>query len=161
MVFTDVVDSTAQSSVVGDETWASVITSHFSEVERLASANGGFLVKTTGDGAMLAFGSARMAVQTAIELERSVSVDESHPLTLRIGVHVGEAVKTDADYFGQSVNKAARIMAAADPGQILVSDLVRNLVGEVLGVSYGPKISLELKGFPGTQSAYPVASSGG
>lgn len=157
LVFTDIVDSTVQTVEMGDETWTAIVTSHLDDIERIASRNDGVVVKTIGDGAMLAFSSARNAVNAAIEIQRSAGdLDSAAPLRVRIGVHIGEAVQTDVDYFGQTVNEAARIMAAAGPDQILVSDLVRSLVGEIPLVSFEKPLNLELKGIPGTRKVYPV-----
>lgn len=157
LVFTDIVDSTVRTGEAGDEAWTTLVTRHFDEIDRIATDNDGVVVKTTGDGAMLAFSSARKAVHAAVELRISAAkLDPDSPLKLRIGVHVGEAVKTEVDYFGQTVNEAARIMSAAEPEQILVSDLVRSLVGEMSGIDFDEPISLELKGIPGRRRAYPI-----
>lgn len=159
LVFTDIVDSTLRTSEAGDEAWTAVVTQHFEEVEQISARNDGVVVKTVGDGAMMAFSSARKAVNAAVEIQSSIAEGRYPiPLSLRIGVHVGEAVKTDIDYFGQTVNEAARIMAAASPDQILVSDLVRSLVGESPRVEFGTPVNLELKGIPGTRRVYPVAA---
>lgn len=155
LVFTDVVDSTVRAGQTGDEVWAGIITRHLADTERIAAQNDGVVVKTTGDGAMLAFSSARKAVNAAAELRRAANEAEL-PLKLRIGVHVGEAVKTDIDYFGQAVNEAARVMAAAQPEQILVTDVVRSLVGDLPGIDFGTPLNLELKGIPGTRKVHPV-----
>ena len=73
-----------------------------------------------------------------------------------IGVHVGESVKTEVDCFGQAVNEAARVMAAAEPGQILVSDVVRSLVGDLPSIDFDTPLNLELKGLRGTRKVHPV-----
>lgn len=155
LVFTDIVDSTVRAGQTGDEAWTAIITRHLADTERVAARNEGFVVKTTGDGAMLAFSSARKAVRAAIELRRAATEGES-PLKLRIGVHVGEAVKTDVDYFGQAVNEAARVMAAAEPEQILVTDVVRSLVGDLPGIGFDTPLNLELKGISGSRKVHPV-----
>lgn len=146
LVFTDIVDSTTLTGEAGDIAWSETVTNHLADIGRIAARREGVVVKTTGDGAMVAFGSARSAVQTAAEIAAGVAAIDSDPLRLRIGVHTGEAVKKEADYFGQTVNEAARIMAAAQPDQILVSDLTRNLVGTVPGVEFEEPMSVELKG---------------
>lgn len=157
LVFTDIVDSTLRAGETTDEAWSDLITRHLAEIEHIAARNDGFVVKTTGDGAMLAFSSARKAVQAGVELMRSPrTTDSGAPLRLRIGVHTGEAVKTNLDYFGQTVNLAARVMAAAGPDQILVSDLVRNLVGDMPEVEFDAPVTVELKGIPGRHKVHPV-----
>jgi adenylate cyclase len=161
LVFTDIVDSTVRAADVGDEAWTVLVTNHLEDIERITSQNDGIVVKTTGDGAMLAFSSARKAVHAAIAVRRAAAeIDADSPLRLRIGVHIGEAVKTDVDYFGQTVNEAARIMAAAEPDQILVSDLVRSLVGEIPELRFDSPLNLELKGIPEMRKAFPVVLAG-
>lgn len=161
LVFTDIVDSTVLARDAGDVAWGTIITGHLADVDRIVSGRDGVVVKTTGDGAMMAFSSARNAVRAAVDLGRgSCSNGADHPLRLRIGVHTGEAVKTEVDYFGQTVNETARIMAAAQPDQILVSDLTRRLVGDVEGIEFGEPLTVELKGFPGVREVHPVGPVG-
>jgi class 3 adenylate cyclase len=63
-------------------------------------------------------------------------------------------VKTDVDYFGQAVNEAARVMAAAEPDQILVTDVVRSLVGDLAGIDFVNPQTLTLKGITGTRQVH-------
>ena len=84
----------------------------------------GTVVKMTGDGVHAVFSSASDALAAAAEAQRSISAeswDATGPLRIRVGVHTGEAELRDADYYGPAVNRAARLMAAARGGQILVS----------------------------------------
>ena len=91
---------------------------------------GGRVVKDTGDGVFAAFVSAGSALSAAIEIQRSLAratwpAGLPHPLRVRIGVHGGdEAERSDGDFFGPSVNRAARVMAAAHGGQVLTTDHV-------------------------------------
>jgi predicted ATPase/class 3 adenylate cyclase len=99
------------------------------------SANGGHLVKGTGDGVHAAFGTAEAAVAAAVAaqlalLEESWAVAE--PLRVRMGIHTGAAELRDGDYFGPSVNRAARLMSAAHGGQIVVSLVTEELVRDAL-----------------------------
>lgn len=157
IVFTDIVDSTELTQRAGDIAWSDIVTKHLEEVEDIANRGDGVVVKTTGDGAMLAFGSARSAVRAAVDLrDRRTESADGEPLHLRIGVHTGEAVKTEADYFGKTVIEAARIMAAAQPDQALVSEVTRSLIGDVEGVEFDGPITVELKGFRGAQQVHPI-----
>jgi adenylate cyclase len=161
LVFTDIVDSTVLTQRAGDVAWSDIVTKHLDEVKRIASHSGGVVVKTTGDGAMLAFGSARSAVRAAAALrDAEDEVGDGEPLHLRIGVHTGEAVKAEADYFGKTVNEAARIMAAAQPDQTLVSEVTRSLVGDLEGVEFDNPITVELKGIPGVKQVHPIKRPG-
>jgi adenylate cyclase len=68
IVFTDIVNSTELTQNAGDIAWSDIVTKHLDEVNGIANRGNGVVVKTTGDGAMLAFGSARSAVRAAVDL---------------------------------------------------------------------------------------------
>lgn len=154
LVFTDIEDSTFRTNEAGDAEWTEIVTNHFAAIERVAGEHGGVVVKTLGDGAMLAFGSARGALEAGVAIVGVGEIRGGDSLRLRVGIHTGEAIKTDTDYFGQAVNKAARIAAAAEPGQILVSDVVRSLVGQIAGVDFAVPVHLQLKGIPDIQTVF-------
>ena len=157
LLFSDIEESTNRAEEAGDVMWGDAVQRHFGEVHRIANAHRGIVIKTLGDGAMLAFDSARDAARSAVAIQRSVAKQHTvEPFKVRVGVHSGDAMAVDGDYLGQTVNKTARIAAAADGGQVLVSDVVRGLVDQTPGLSYGDPIALELKGIPGTHTAYPL-----
>lgn len=158
LLFSDIENSTNHALEMGDALWGDVVQRHFAELHRIANAQGGFVVKTMGDGAMLAFQSARDGAKTAIEIQRSVARQGSAaPFRVRVGVHTGDAIHKDGDYFGRVVDKTARIAASAQGGQILVSDVVRGLADDAPDLEFGEPVSLTLKGIPGTHAAYPVS----
>ncbi len=160
-VFTDIEGSTRRTEETGDFDWAAVLEHHFAEIRRIAEANDGVLVKTLGDGAMLAFGAAGEAVRSAIEIVRNAqSPLGGEPLRIRAGVHTGEAVRNEDDYFGQTVNRTARIAAAAQPGQVLVSEVVKAFVTDQPDIPLGPGLVFELKDISGAQTLYPVLTPG-
>jgi predicted ATPase/class 3 adenylate cyclase len=89
------------------------------------ASHGGHVVKGTGDGVHAAFGSAQDAVGAAIDAQRELTAEswgEAGALRVRMGIHTGEAEQRAEDYYGTAVNRAARVMAAAHGGQVLVSD---------------------------------------
>ena len=109
----DFPDAMREALARHDELLRSAITQH-----------NGTVVKMTGDGVHAVFSSASDALAAAAEAQRAISAEPwgaTGPLRIRIGVHTGEAERRDADYFGPAVNRAARLMAAARGGQILVS----------------------------------------
>src|SRR2546421_419341 len=94
-------------------------------------ANGGHMVKTTGDGMHAVFSTAVDGVRAAVAAQAQLS-DEPWQLPdrlrVRMGVHTGEAEHRDGDYFGTATNRAARLMSAANGGQVLVSLATEELV---------------------------------
>jgi class 3 adenylate cyclase len=154
IVFTDIVGSTVLSESMGDAAWAGLVTSHFETLGRIAEEQGGSLVKTLGDGAMLAFPTAASGLTAAIEVQRTVSSEVPDGLQVRIGVHTGDVMPGD-DYLGLMVNKAARVAAAAAGGQILASTSTAGMVNPTQ-FDFGDPITIELKGLSGTHQVVPL-----
>jgi class 3 adenylate cyclase len=113
---------------------------HNDIVRSQVAAHQGYEVKTEGDGFMLAFSSARRAVQCAIAIqrafaERNETADE--PIHVRAGLHTGEAIQEAGDFYGKHVNFAARIAAQAKAGEVLVSALLKELTESGGDVEFG------------------------
>ena len=150
LVFTDIVDSTDLAALLGDTRWAEVIKWHDSTIGSITASHGGTLVKSLGDGTMLAFESTRMAARAATAIQRAISSPEAPiELRLRIGVHIGDVVHTDDDLLGTAVNKAARIASSADGRQIVVSRVVHAMLAESHEFRFGETTEVDLKGLPG------------
>jgi class 3 adenylate cyclase/ketosteroid isomerase-like protein len=147
VLFTDVVDSTVISQAIGDREWAARIAAHFETVREIVEDQDGSVVKTLGDGGMYVFPSGTAALVAAIGIQRAVSVPSDF-LSIRIGVHTGDVVQGDNDYIGLTVNKAARVAAAAIGEQILVSSTTIDIVHNS-EFALGDPISVELKGLEG------------
>jgi len=156
IVFTDVEGSTGRAFQMGDAGWGRLVTLHFQDMERIAESNEGVVVKTLGDGAMLAFNSVSGGLRAAREIQHSMTFLENGDVAVRVGVHTGDAIRSGGDYLGQAVDKAARVAAAARPGQSLVTDAARALLGESSDFRFGDAVVLELRGIPGTTNAYPL-----
>lgn len=153
LMFTDIEDSTKMATRLGDRAWSSLIRAHDRTIGGIADRHGGVVVKTLGDGAMVAFNSTREAVASAREVQRAFQSDvDGAQIRARIGLHVGDAVHTGADYLGLAVNKAARVAAAARGGETLISDAVKMLLGESPELTFGEPFETELKGLPGTHT---------
>ena len=104
-------------------------------VRTAVEAHAGYLVKTTGDGVHAAFATASGALEAAVEAQRMLVAEHwvgDDPLRVRMGVHTGSAEFRDGDYFGTAVNRAARVMAAAHGGQVVVSLATEELVRDSL-----------------------------
>ena len=113
------------------------------------SAHSGHLVKTTGDGAHAVFATASDAVAAAVDAQRALGAEEwpvPEPLRVRMGIHSGPAEARDGDYYGTSVNRAARLMSVAHGGQIVVSLATEELLpdGEVELVDLGEHVLRDL-----------------
>jgi class 3 adenylate cyclase len=157
LMFTDIEDSTKLAVRLGDEAWSSLILHHDRTIGEIAGRHGGVVVKTLGDGAMVAFNSTRAAVTAARGVQEAFqSATDGSEIRARIGLHVGDAVHTGDDYLGVAVNKAARIAAAARGGETLISDTVRMLLGDSPELAFGAPFETELKGLPGTHTVVPL-----
>lgn len=106
------------------------------EILRTAvQAQNGSVIKTTGDGLHAVFSTSHEATAAAISSQLSLAAEQwptiaPDELKVRIGIHTGEAQKRDGDYFGSAVNRTARIMAIGHGGQILLSSVTANMVGD-------------------------------
>ncbi len=152
LVFTDIVDSTGLAESAGDITWAEIIGAHESAIRRITASQGGTVVKFLGDGSMLAFESARAAVRAAVEIQRA----SAQSFAIRIGIHTGEVIRTVDDLRGLTVNKAARIAAAASAGGIMASSTTRDLVGSMKGIQIGEPKVIVLEGLSDTHQIVPL-----
>ncbi len=126
VLFTDIVDSTAQAVALGDRAWRARLEQHEAIVRRELARFGGREVNTTGDGFVAAFDSPTQAVRAADAIITASAVAQ---LAVRTGLHTGECEQRGEDLAGLAVHIAARVAAAAQPGEVLVSRTVRDLVG--------------------------------
>jgi class 3 adenylate cyclase len=125
VLFTDIVGSTHQARQLGDHRWRELLNVHDELAHRQVEQQGGQLIKTTGDGILATFDGPGRGLHCAIALtEQLRGID----LQVRVGLHTGEVELRDSDVGGMAVHIAARVMAAAQPGEILVSRTVRDLV---------------------------------
>lgn len=108
---------------------------HDSVVRRGVEHHGGVLVKHTGDGVVAVFPDPNAAVLAAIDIQHSLAAfgpSEVEPLRVRMGIHGGPAVRVGEDYFGPTLNRCARLMAAAHGGQVVVTEHIRNALRDEL-----------------------------
>ena len=122
-LFTDIVDSTRLIETLGDDRWRKLLARHDTVVRERIVGSGGEVIKQTGDGFFASFDEPRAAIDAAVAIQRALDSEVFAP-EVRIGAHAGRAFKTGAgltDYGGQSVHVAARIGAAANAGEVLVS----------------------------------------
>ncbi len=168
IVFTDVSQSTQHLVEAGDVDGVAEMTQHFRQSRQIVEAHGGRVAKTLGDGVMALFHSASEAVRAAIALQQADDSDIRrasptgspvvHAGRLRIGVHVGDVVEVgdDADVLGLPVVIARRLCDSAAAGQVLISDLVRQLGGSLVDVEVDHVEPLALKGISAPIAAWSV-----
>ncbi|UDY37597.1 adenylate/guanylate cyclase domain-containing protein [Dermatobacter hominis] len=146
-LFSDIVDSTRLSEAMGDAAWEPLLQWHDRTLRAEFERWSGEEIKHGGDGFFVAFADADDAVECAVAVQRALArhrAEHGFALSVRIGLHVGEATARDADYFGSAVIRAARVSAAAGAGEVLVSeDVVAACRREVPVVG---ERTLELKG---------------
>jgi class 3 adenylate cyclase len=152
VLFTDVVGSTRLRQHEGETAAHAIMNEHNEIVRRQIGEHAGQEVKTAGDSFMVAFDSARKAVECAVSVQRALhdynGRHPAHPVKVRIGLHTGEAIRAGNDLFGTSVDAAARIMAKADGEQILVSDVLKSILGAAKDLGFKDHKRVQLKGFP-------------
>lgn len=151
VLFTDVQGSTEMRTSRGDDAAHRILRAQEDLVRAQVEAHSGREVKALGDGFMVAFASARRAVQCAVAIQRDIhGYNHDHPndqVQVRIGLNSGEVNQEDGDLFGAAVNAAARVAAKAKGGEVLVAGVVKQLAGKVPEVDFVDRGRFRLKGF--------------
>lgn len=157
IVFTDIEDSTVLLDRLGDTEFLRLLGWHDEIVRHVAEQHRGFVVKSQGDGFMLAFPSAASALRATLIMRERIAAGYSD-LTVRVraGLHAGEAIARADDFYGRTVVIAARVSALALGGEILASDLVFGLTRGVGTFTFGAPRVVPLKGLVGNIEVYPV-----
>jgi len=151
IMFTDVANSTSIAAFSGDRAWAEAIGHHFDEVRSIIEANDGKVVKTLGDGTMSNFPSALARMRAALDIQDAAAIGgDDMSMQVRIGLHSGDVVQAQGDFFGSVVNKAARIAAIAEPGSILVSEVTRAMAEGNRDLRFEVPRSVVLRGVEGS-----------
>lgn len=131
ILFTDIEGSTAMTAELGDSRAQVRVRTHNSVMDRALDANGGRKVKNTGDGLMATFASVSQALRCAVEAQQAFTAHNAErpddTVHVRMGINAGEPLSEFDDLYGLVVNTAARICDAADAGEILASNVVREL----------------------------------
>lgn len=153
IMFSDIEDSTTLNNRIGDRAWARLIGRHARVVQRLVDDHGGHVIKSQGDGFMIAFAAPEQAVRCGLALQHSLR-KRPNGIRVRIGIHTGKSVRRGEDLFGRNVALAARVAAQADGGEILVSESVRDAVAGRDGITLDEGREVDLKGFKGTHRVF-------
>lgn len=158
VLFTDLVGSTAMYSRTGDAPAFRIVTDHFAVIREIVARREGTIVKTIGDAVMAVFVDAGNCFKAAVELDAKVGAVrwDGTPLRLRAGMHAGPCIAMRAneriDYFGTTVNLAARLESLANAGEVAMAraDADRSDVAPLLArfANRTSTESLTIKGFP-------------
>ena len=160
VLFTDLVGSTAQRARLGDEAGDALRREHDALLARVLLAHRGDVVSDTGDGAMCVFSSAADAIAAGVAVQQGVERRNRHaeePLALRVGVSAGELVVEGDGLMGLAAHEAARICGLCEPGEVLISDLVRLMAGSRTDAELLERGAFELKGIPAPVTVWEVA----
>ena len=150
IMFTDVANSTEIANAMSDRDWAVAIGWQLDQQASVITENDGVLIKTLGDGSMSSFGAAGAALRAALAIQATAARNQTGPrLKLRVGIHAGDVIRKDDDFFGTVVNKTARITGLAQPNEILVSDVVRTMAGDRDDFDFSNPMSVALRGIEG------------
>ncbi|HEY4915468.1 MAG TPA: AAA family ATPase [Solirubrobacteraceae bacterium] len=150
-VFTDLVGSTELSSRLDPEVADQLRGTHFALLRSAIEAHGGQEVKNLGDGLMVVFSITSGALNCAEAMQQAIELHNKRapePLSIRVGLSLGEVTEEEGDYFGDAVVQAARLCAAAEGDQILATQLVQLTAGRRARQQFASKGELELKGLP-------------
>ena len=152
VLFTDIVGSTRRADELGDRAWRQILDKHDSVATDCVAAWGGHLIKTTGDGVLATFDGPSAGIEAARAIRDRVVVFD---LQIRSGVHTGEVELRDGDIGGIGVNIGARIASLAQPGEILVSRTVKDLISGS-GISLEDRGAHTLKGVSDVWQVYAI-----
>ena len=155
LLFTDIVDSTAVATRLGDSAWHALLADHYESARSAFERFHGHEVKTTGDGLLATFEGPAAALECAAAIRDAAISEDLH---IRAGVHVGEVHPVGDDVRGAAVHVAARIMASAGADEIVVSETTRTLA-EPSGIAFEDRGTHELKGLTGEWRLFGYLSS--
>jgi class 3 adenylate cyclase/pimeloyl-ACP methyl ester carboxylesterase len=152
LVFTDLADSTALAHRLGDRGWAEMVERHHAAVRAELRRFRGVEVDTAGDGFFATFDGPARAIRCGCAIRDAL---RELDLRVRVGIHTGECALAGGKPSGVAVSTAARVAATAEPGEVLISQTVKDLVAGS-GIAFVDRGESELKGIPGTWRLYSV-----
>lgn len=137
-LFADLVGFTALAELEGDDRALEVVLALQRRVHELLEEHSAEQVKSIGDGLMLRCRDPRAAVKLGLRVVDELAEETGVP-PVRIGIHTGPALTRDGDWYGRTVNIAARLCAVAPGGEVMVSEATRGAAGEIAGVEWGDR----------------------
>lgn len=155
LLFTDIVGSTTMLERIGDKAWSELLLAHNAMIREQLDHHRGRELDTTGDGFLAMFDSASRAVRCGLRITQAA---HRIGLAIRVGCHTGEIALVAGSARGVAVHTAARVMATADAGNVLVSKTTRDLLATA---DFGVELvgTFEFKGLTGPREIFRVAMS--
>jgi class 3 adenylate cyclase len=157
ILFTDIVESTARASAAGDASWRRTVAMHDDVVRGVLAGFGGREIETAGDSFLVVFDSAEEAIRCGLALVEALAAIE---LPVRVGIHSGEVVMSGDHIQGLAVHAAARIVARAEAGEVLVSGTARDLAEGATGLTFGSRGHHRLKGLEREHELFAAGTAG-
>jgi adenylate cyclase len=157
-LFADLAGYTALTEVMGDEEGARVVDGYCTSVRQLLPEYGAREVKSIGDALLIRVPKAESAVRLGLRIALEVGAQHGFP-AVRVGMHHGPAIERDGDFFGRTVNIAARVSALAGAGEVLVTEEIVQAGGDVESVHFLERGRHPLKGIDEPVLIY-LASAG-
>ena len=158
ILFTDIVDSTVLARDAGDAAWERTGAMHEDVVRSVLAGFGGREIDTAGDSFLVVFGSAEGAIRCGLALVAALGAIQ---LSIRVGIHSGEVVMSGDHIRGLAVHAAARIVAQAGSGEVLVSSITRDVIEGATGLTFESRGRHRLKGLARDHELFAVGSSPG
>ncbi len=155
VLFTDIVDSTATLARIGDVAWRELLLGHNARMREVVDAFRGREISTTGDGFLVVFDGATNAVRCGAAMVRAAG---ALGIDIRVGIHTGEVEFIADNVRGVAVHAAARVVAAAGPNEVIVSDTTHGLL-EGSGLSFEDAGLHALKGLSGQRQLFRLAGT--
>lgn len=137
-LFADLVGFTALAELEGDDRALEVVLALQRRVRGMLEEHSAEQVKTIGDGLMLRCSEPNAAIMLGLRLVEQIDGDTGFP-PVRVGIHTGPALANDGDWYGRTVNVAARLCAVAPGGEVMVSESTRVAAGSVPGLDWGDR----------------------
>jgi adenylate cyclase len=166
MMFSDIENSTALNSELGDREWVKLLSAHDQLLKTYVDRHRGHVVKSQGDGYMVVFPHPELAIGASLGIQRALSATRQRsrrlrrtPIRVRIGLHTGTAIEREGDFFGRNVAMAARVAAMADGGEILVTGEIAEALTDAKDYRFVEDDTVELKGLPGEHQLWRVETA--
>jgi class 3 adenylate cyclase len=156
ILFTDIVDSTVHAQTEGDAAWKRTVAMHEDVVRTVLVRFGGREVETAGDSFLIVFDGAERAIRGGLELVEALAAIR---VSIRVGIHSGEVALSDERVWGVAVHAAARILAEAGSGEVLVSGTTRDLAEGAAGLVFESRGRYRLKGLEREHELFAASSS--